>query len=317
MPPSAHVALVVSIVASALGALVMCLLVARYGLTPAAHEGTAAAARRLILTRFGHAFAGVCFVATGILGLVAVTVQTRRVPAPPPEVVVQPDPAAEARVRELASEIKALAARLDQTAARVTAVDGTARRLGDDVASLGQRARQMERALATLPRRPEPPGPPAVKAPREEPVPATRREVAEEPVRLPERPVVAPAPSDSPMVAPVPVPRAPQGQPRVVPPAPRVLEPAAAPRLVPPGPGPPSPGTTRTTAPASTAPPLPAGRATAEAPAARPDGAAAAGRREELADKLREDWQTIREGFSAAGDDFKAAVRDLGRKLWR
>jgi hypothetical protein len=37
----------------------------------------------------------------------------------------------------------------------------------------------------------------------------------------------------------------------------------------------------------------------------------------QLADKLREDWKTIRGGLSTAGDDFKAAVRDLGRKLWR
>jgi hypothetical protein len=37
----------------------------------------------------------------------------------------------------------------------------------------------------------------------------------------------------------------------------------------------------------------------------------------QLGEKIREDWKTIRGGLSTAGDDFKAAVRDLGRKLWR
>jgi hypothetical protein len=31
-------------------------------------------------------------------------------------------------------------------------------------------------------------------------------------------------------------------------------------------------------------------------------------------DKLRAEWRTIKRGFANAGDDFTAAVRDLGRK---
>jgi hypothetical protein len=47
-------------------------------------------------------------------------------------------------------------------------------------------------------------------------------------------------------------------------------------------------------------------------------GAAAASKADDdLGEKLRDDWKTIREGFATAGDEFKAAVRDLGRKLWR
>ena len=52
--------------------------------------------------------------------------------------------------------------------------------------------------------------------------------------------------------------------------------------------------------------------------AGRESGAATAKREDgQLGDKIRDDWKTIRGGFSTAGDDFKSAVRDLGRKLWR
>jgi hypothetical protein len=45
--------------------------------------------------------------------------------------------------------------------------------------------------------------------------------------------------------------------------------------------------------------------------------AASAKTEDALGDKLREDWKAIRGGVETAGDDFKAALRDLGRKLWR
>src|SRR5512145_2696173 len=115
MSSSAHAALVVSIIASALGALIMCLLVARYGLSPAPREDAGAAARRLLITRFGHAFAGVCFVATGMLSLVAVVVETRQ--APPLQsqtAVVEPDREAEERLQALLGEVKAIAEQVDQ-----------------------------------------------------------------------------------------------------------------------------------------------------------------------------------------------------------
>jgi hypothetical protein len=67
-------------------------------------------------------------------------------------------------------------------------------------------------------------------------------------------------------------------------------------------------------APRAAAPPA---SATAQASPRSPEGGAAAAKPDELADKLRQDWKTIRDGFATAGDDLKAAVRDLRRKLWR
>jgi hypothetical protein len=67
------------ILTSALGALLMCLLVFRYGF-PGADEAppsAAEASRRLLLTRFGHAAAGVCFAISAILGLVALVERAR------------------------------------------------------------------------------------------------------------------------------------------------------------------------------------------------------------------------------------------------
>jgi hypothetical protein len=285
MPPSAHTALVVSIVASALGALVMCLLVARYGLTSGSREE---GERGLLVTRFGHALAGVCFAATGILAVVALVAPAREPRAAPTTIVkVEPDRAAEARVQALAAEVKAMAARLDQAEARMTVVDSAARRLGDEVGSVSARATQLERTIAALPRRGvvAEPAPKATPAP---PVPPATNDV----------PAVPPAPTPAtppPMPEPAAVPR-PRGPEPVAhrplhAPA-RASEPAASPRVVP-----------------------PSGRATVEAPAggaavARPDDA-------QLTDKIRDDWKTIRGGFSTAGDDLKSAVRDLGRKLWR
>jgi hypothetical protein len=335
MPPSAHGPLVVSIIASVLGALAMCLLVARYGLTPPSDESPDRAARRLIVTRFGHAFAGVCFAATGILGLVALVGPARRPPEVPRPVAVEPDRATEGRLLALAAEIKAIATRLEQTETRVGAADGATRRLGDELASISLRARQMERALAAPPppRRVAAPEPPA----RESREPVAPREVVREPARLSEAPVPAPAPAsaiaDAPVSAP-PMRAAPE--PTVAPRPPvRAVEPATPPRTPPPAvraPEPP-PATPRTiSAPprapeprslptASRAPDSatekPAGRATVEAASPQTEGGAAAAKPDGLGDKLREDWKTIRGGFETAGDDFKAALRDLGRKLWR
>lgn len=290
MPPSAHGALVVSVIASALGALIMCLLVARYGLTPGVQEDADAAARRLIVTRLGHAFAGVCFAVTGVLGLVTVTVQAREAP-PPPTVIVEPDPSAEERLQALLAEMESIAARLnqvstrvDQVSTRVAAADTTARRLGDEVASVQLRARQLERAVAALPRRapaPMRPAAPAVPAPQPG---------ADVPGALPATPPQEPAPR-SPAAGRRPEPPA---APQSLPAASRAPEPAAAPRTA----GPPAPPTI-------------------QAPRGGAEGGAAAAGRDDLSDKLREDWKAVREGFATAGDDLKDALRDLGRKLWR
>ncbi len=297
MSPSAHTALVVSIVASSVGALVMCLLVARYGLTSASVEDSG---RALLLTRFGHALAGVCFAATGILAVVALVSATRESrPAPTTVVKVEPDRAAEARLQALATDVKALAARLDQAEARMTMVDTAARRLGDEVGSIDARAKQLERTVAALPRRTvvAEPAPKETKAVAPSPPaapPAPAPVAAELPVATP-APSPAPAPMPEPSVAPRP-PRAPEPVVHRAPPPPaRAAEPAASPRV-----------------------PPPSGRATVEAQARGAGGAAAAKADDpDLTDKIRDDWKTIRGGFATAGDDLKAAVRDLGKKLWR
>lgn len=332
MPASAHTALVVSIVASALGALVMCLLVARYGLT---HSGGDDAGRGFLVTRFGHAFAGVCFAATGILSLVALVAPTREPRAAPTTIVkVEPDRGAEARLQALAAEVKAIATRLEKAEARMTqaetrmtVIDGAARRLGDEVGSVSAQAKQLERTIAALPRRmvvPEAavketkPAPAVKETPRAVERPATPPPAAIEvppapasPTPLPQmpEPVAAPRPTPDPVVTPRPRASEPVAASRPTPdpvatPRPRATEPVAA----------------RTPEPAASARVAPqSGRATIEAPARNGDGGAAMAKPGEpqLTEKLREDWKTIRGGLSTAGDDFKAAFRDLGRKLWR
>jgi hypothetical protein len=329
MPQSAHTALVVSIIASVLGALVMCLLVARYGLRPATGQDTE---RGLLATRFGHALAGVCFAATGILSLVILFAPTGE-PRPTSEAAmsVEPDRAAEARLQALTSELKGIATRLEEAETRVTAVDGAARRLGDEVGSMGARAKELERktaarvdelertfaartkelerTIAALPRRSIVAEPPAKET---KPAPA--------PSRAPERPTAPAIDPLSPAPLPSPAPQTPEptAAPRTQTPeqatAPRTrtLEPVVQ-RAPPAAARAPEPAASSRVAPSS-------GRATIETPAPRGgEGSAAMAKPDDgqLGDKIREDWKTIRGGLATAGDDFKAAVRDLGRKLWR
>jgi hypothetical protein len=306
MPASAHTALVISIVASTLGALVMCLLVARYGLTTDSAED---AGRGLVVTRFGHALAGVCFAATGILALVALVSPTRAPrPAPATVVKIEPDRAAEGRLQSLAAEVKAITTRLEQAEARMTVMDGASRRLGDEVGSMSARSSELERTIAALRRRAvvEPPAKETKPAPSAAPPTAEAPGVTSPPAALPHMPEPAAAPrpqAPEPGVTPRPRGAEPMAY-RPAPTAARAQEPAPA-RA-------PEPAATPRVAP-------PSGRATIETPARSGEGSAAMAKAgdPQLADKLREDWKTIRGGLSTAGDDFKAAFRDLGRKLWR
>jgi hypothetical protein len=179
---------------------------------------------------------------------------------------------------------------------------------------MSARAQHLERTVAALPRRAvaEPP----VKEAKPAPAPSSREPV-KEPPRGPVAPPVAidatPPPSTSSLPhipEPVAVPARPPAE-HVVAPRPRVPEPVAQRPL---------PAAARTSEPAPSARlTAPSGRATIEAPARSSDGGAAMAKSEEtrLPDKIREDWKTVRGGLSTAGDDFKAAVKDLGRKLWR
>jgi len=196
MPPSVPAALVACILVSALGALVMCLLVLRYGFTPVGDTEPARANRQLLATRLGHAVAGVCFAATAILAAVVVGQPAPPVAAPVPA----PDPRTAAQLAALGRErqtvreqlaalsgtvqalrdqvgglggsVQAVRARLDRTEAGL-------KRLGDEVAQAqaSARVRQTERPVATRPavtapapsvRPATPPAEPARRAPAPE-----------------------------------------------------------------------------------------------------------------------------------------------------
>src|SRR6267378_1612623 len=194
--------LVVCILASALGALVMCLLVLRYGFIPILETNPAHADRDLLVTRLGHAAAGVCFAASAILAVVYIA----RAPAQPASAT--PDPRVLARLAALERERQALGeqvgavggnvggmrARLDQAESRVAGVEVGLKRLGADVAQSSARARQLERVAASLP------------APVREPVvrPATRAPQRSVSTPEPERPSESASPPAEP-VAPGPM----------------------------------------------------------------------------------------------------------------
>lgn len=66
-------ALTGSILASAIGGIVLCLLIVRYGFTPPSpDEPVELTHRRFFATRLAHAVAAVCFAATAVLTVVAV-----------------------------------------------------------------------------------------------------------------------------------------------------------------------------------------------------------------------------------------------------
>jgi hypothetical protein len=85
LSPLARYALTANIVASLVGALVLCFLVFRYGFGPSEDETVSEATRRQVITRVGHAVAGVCFAIAAILAVV-----TLSVPVPGPEASSEP-----------------------------------------------------------------------------------------------------------------------------------------------------------------------------------------------------------------------------------
>jgi hypothetical protein len=111
MSALAQAALAISVVLSALGAVVLCILVVLYGFTPPGEEPAGAAARRLLLTRIGHAVAAVCFTATAIL-IAVVLAQPPRPEAPSAASV-------DARVPALGAGLEAQQSRLAQAEARL------------------------------------------------------------------------------------------------------------------------------------------------------------------------------------------------------
>jgi hypothetical protein len=80
MPAFAPAALATAVVVSALGAVVLCILVVLYGFTPSDEDFPASGRGRLLLTRVGHAIAAACFTATAIL--IAIVLVQQRTPTP-------------------------------------------------------------------------------------------------------------------------------------------------------------------------------------------------------------------------------------------
>ena len=297
MPPAAHSALVASIIASALGALVMCVLVWRYGFTSAADPKAPEHDRHIAMTRFGHAAAGACFAVTAVMAAVVMATARPAAPTPTPvaTVVAQPDPRLAERLVSLAATVHALLGRAESSDERMTRVESGMKRLSDDVGQANARSKQVERQLATRPAvisvpapapRPAAVTPPPSPAPPAAAAPAAPRPSASprmEPTRQ-----MAPEADRERWVAPIPEPPAPETLPRT-PPITRVVPPSA------PGP-PPTAAAVR---------PAPAPSAADSRPATEPN----------LIDKVKSDWQTIRRGLENAGEDFKAAMRDVRRRI--
>lgn len=283
--------LVVCIFASALGALVMCLLVLRDGFSPISAD-PARADHDVLITRLGHAVAGACFATTAVLA----TVLVARNPAPVPvHQMTERIGALERERRALGEQVSGLATsmhglqgrvdaatgdlqsmrlRLDQaesrfvkaenglakTEAGLSKVEAGLKRLSEEVAQANARARQqVERPVAVKP---------TAAPPRENVVPA----------RPPQRRADAERPHES----------ASQATAEAVSPPPATA-PAPAPK---------------------------AAAVAASAHKSAPSAAASAPqdlRDQSVTDKVRKDWATIRKGFSTAGDEISNALRRFGR----
>jgi hypothetical protein len=192
------------IVASALGALVICLIVVRYGLTPSTDAESDADVRGRLLVRFGHAMAAVCFAVTAMLATVALVHQGQVVvPAAVPGELEQ-------NLAELTDQARAAEQRIGPVEGRVDRVETTLRKVSEDLTLTSTRLRQVERFVASADRErvtpaPRPPEaapaapriepPPTVPRPNVEPRPATA--TPPPPTRYNRPPALAPARPDS------------------------------------------------------------------------------------------------------------------------
>lgn len=163
MSPGSRVVLLTIILASAVGAITMCLLVIRYGF-PAADDGEPEnASRRLVVTRIGHALAGACFAVVAVLA----TILAVRPPVTPPPVIAappstSPEPPADT-VGRVRAEMEELALRLEE---RITALEERTSAAASAGGETGDRVAAAPPAVALPPRpgsgpRPRGAGPPA------------------------------------------------------------------------------------------------------------------------------------------------------------
>src|SRR5688572_22407463 len=107
-------ALTAVIFTSAAGALVMCLLVFKYGFAPSPDELPSLSMRRVLITRLGHAMAGTCFAATAILAAVTLA-DLAGIAAAAPVILAEDDRRAmQARLTALTSRVAAAESRLQR-----------------------------------------------------------------------------------------------------------------------------------------------------------------------------------------------------------
>src|SRR5687768_10628990 len=186
-------ALTAVIFTSAAGALVMCLLVFKYGFAPSPNELPSAAVRRVFITRLGHALAGTCFAITAILAAVTLAdvAGIARPTAAPDDRVAR-----DARLASLTSRVSATESRLQRADERMRRVEAGLRSATERIRNAAPRDDQAARASVT------PPPAPVIAEPRPaamvSPKPAAT--AAAEPVALVtrSRPPLrkAPAPDD-------------------------------------------------------------------------------------------------------------------------
>jgi hypothetical protein len=175
------------ILASALGALVMCLLVFRYGFSPAEPAADPESiSDSVLITRTGHAISGACFAIVILLATVVLGQSPRSGSAAPiVDAAVRGDvddlrqalaatmaqvAHAETRLGEAAAEAEAARGRLVDLEARIQAAETSVHRVSEDagraVATAKQIAADMQsrRAAAVVPK-PTTPAPQRVAAP--------------------------------------------------------------------------------------------------------------------------------------------------------
>lgn len=264
------------IAASALGALLMCLLVLRYGFPPA--EGAPGANGRFLASRLGHAVAGTCFSVSAMLAVVALS-QPPRAAAPAPAPVVADTSALQAEVEGLRRQLATLEGRLGQSETRLGAAEsrltaGEGR--GDASASRVDRLETRLRASEVSLRQ--------VNADTDRALAAVKQLSARP--ATPPAPVRRPAPALTPSAAP--------------PPSAAVVPPPSAP--------PPLDAALRPS-PQAARPPAPPREALSQDAAASPGRAEPADRPRPLVDKLRDDWEEIKRDSKTAGDELGKAFR--------
>lgn len=155
MSQFAYSTLTAVIFTGAAGAIVMCLLVFKYGFAPSPDEPASVSVRRVSITRLGHAVAGTCFAATIILAAVTLADLAGIAAAAPAILAEDERRAVQARLSALSSRVAAAESRLQRADERVRKVEGGVRSIDDGGRTSAVLAGEAARPrVAPPPRRP-------------------------------------------------------------------------------------------------------------------------------------------------------------------